>query len=53
VDGKILRFKIEATDGRDEVFVGEHTRAVVDTERFRKKVADKAQAAPLSNGLTP
>jgi fluoroacetyl-CoA thioesterase len=43
VDGKILRFKIEATDGQDKIFAGEHTRAVIDAERFRKKVADKAQ----------
>jgi fluoroacetyl-CoA thioesterase len=48
-DGKILRFKIEATDGQDEVFSGEHTRAVIDAERFRKKVADKAQAAGLAS----
>jgi fluoroacetyl-CoA thioesterase len=49
-NGKILRFRIEATDGQDEVFAGEHTRAVIDAERFRKKVADKAHAL-IQQGL--
>jgi fluoroacetyl-CoA thioesterase len=45
IDGKILTFEISAHDGQDEVFLGRHTRAVVDRARFVANLTRKAASA--------
>lgn len=42
VDGKRLRFEIEATDKEERVYSGIHERAVVSVARFKERVAGKA-----------
>jgi len=44
VDGRRLRFDVEADDGVDVIARGTHERAVVLRERFDAKVAEKAAA---------
>ena len=43
-DGRKLTFKLEARDGRELVGRGHHTRIIVDSARFRSKVAAKGAA---------
>ncbi len=43
VSGRKLVFKVEARDTRELIGRGLHTRIVVDTARFRAKVAAKLQ----------
>jgi fluoroacetyl-CoA thioesterase len=45
VDGKKVSFKVRGHDGVDLVGEGHHERAVVNTERFNVRVAEKAKAA--------
>lgn len=45
VDGRILLFRVQGTDGRDEIIVGEHTRALIDTALFYERVRKKEQSA--------
>ncbi len=45
VDGRKLRFEVEADDGVDVVARGTHERAVVLRETFDAKVAAKAKGA--------
>jgi fluoroacetyl-CoA thioesterase len=42
VDGRKLVFDVEASDDKQVVGKGRHTRVIVDTERFRAKVLAKA-----------
>jgi fluoroacetyl-CoA thioesterase len=42
VEGRKLVFEVEARDGVDLISRGTHERFVIDTERFTRKVADKA-----------
>jgi len=43
-DGRKLVFKVEARDERELVGRGRHTRIIVDSPRFRSKVASKRPA---------
>lgn len=45
VDGRKLRFEVEAHDGVDTISRGTHERVVIDAVRFRAKVAQKALRA--------
>lgn len=40
-DGRKLTFKVEARDAREVIGRGRHTRIIVDSARFRAKVAAK------------
>ncbi len=42
VDGRTLDFEVEARDAHEIIGSGTHTRVVVDTERFRDKLARKS-----------
>jgi predicted thioesterase len=42
-EGRGVRFALNARDGMEEVASGEHSRAVVDVERLRARVAAKAE----------
>ena len=42
VEGRKLRFRVEATDGIDKISAGIHERYIIDAQRFRSKVAQKA-----------
>jgi fluoroacetyl-CoA thioesterase len=42
VEGRKLRFEVEAHDGVDRISSGTHERFVIDAAKFRAKVADKA-----------
>lgn len=41
-EGKMLFFSVEARDGVDLIFEGEHSRAVIDAARFRQRIFEKA-----------
>ncbi len=43
VDGRKLRFEVEADDGVDIISRGSHERTVIDTARFREKIAKKSR----------
>ncbi len=43
-DGRKLVFNVEARDERELVGRGRHTRIIVDSQRFRSKVASKRPA---------
>jgi fluoroacetyl-CoA thioesterase len=45
VDGKRLRFDVDATDGVDPICSGSHERFVIGTDKFEAKVARKAEHA--------
>ena len=45
VDGRKLKFAVEASDGIDIISRGVHERFVIDAARFRKKVSEKAVRA--------
>ena len=42
VSGRLVTFALQARDAVEEVSKGEHTRAVVDVEKLRTRVAAKA-----------
>ena len=44
VDGRRLRFRIEAWDGVERVGEADHERFIIDRARFLARVAEKAQA---------
>jgi fluoroacetyl-CoA thioesterase len=46
VDGRKLRYEVEADDGVDLVARGTHERAVILREKFDARLAAKAAAAP-------
>lgn len=41
VNGNLVRLSIEAHDGQETIGRGTHTRAVIDMERFKKRLAKK------------
>jgi len=43
VDGRRLRFKVEATDEIDKIGEGEHERFIIDRGRFNERL-DKKRA---------
>ena len=45
VNGRLVKFALSARDGVEEISTGEHTRALVDVEKLRAKVAAKAAKA--------
>ncbi|MFM7658392.1 MAG: thioesterase family protein [Burkholderiaceae bacterium] len=45
VEGRRLRFRVEAWDGHDKISEGEHERAVVITDKFNAKLDEKKQLA--------
>jgi fluoroacetyl-CoA thioesterase len=45
VDGRKLRFEVEAHDGIDIISRGTHERVVIDAARFRAKIAEKIARA--------
>ena len=45
VEGRKLRFDVEAHDGIDIISRGSHERVVIDAQRFRKKIAEKSALA--------
>jgi fluoroacetyl-CoA thioesterase len=48
VDGRRLVFSIVAHDGIDKISEGRHERFIIDAERFRSKLAQKAGKAGLA-----
>ena len=48
VDDRTLTFRVEARDAVEIIGAGTHTRVVADTERFKVKLARKAQQIGLS-----
>jgi fluoroacetyl-CoA thioesterase len=42
VKGRMVAFSVSATDGVDPITEGTHQRAVIDAERFNRKLAEKA-----------
>ncbi len=47
VDGPVVTFQVEAHDGLEVVSKGIHKRRVIDTDRFRKRIAKKRQTKGL------
>jgi fluoroacetyl-CoA thioesterase len=45
VEGRRLRFDVEAHDGVDIISRGSHERFLIDAARFRKKIAEKSRIA--------
>ena len=45
VEGRKLKFAIEASDGIDIISRGSHERFVIDAARFRNKIAEKSARA--------
>ena len=43
LDGRKLRFEVEADDGVDIISRGSHERFLIDTARFREKIAKKSR----------
>jgi fluoroacetyl-CoA thioesterase len=46
VDGRRLRFSVEAWDEVERVAEGEHDRFIIDNDRFEQGVSDKARRLP-------
>ena len=44
VDGRRLRFKVEAWDALDKIGEGEHERFIIDRARFNERLEKKRQA---------
>lgn len=42
VDGNLVEFRVEAWDAQEKIGEGTHLRAVIDEDRFLKRVAAKA-----------
>ena len=45
VEGRRVRFRVEAWDGLDKITEGEHERAVITADKFHAKLAEKKQRA--------
>ena len=45
VDGRRVRFRVEAWDGLDKISEGEHERTIVIAEKFHARLAEKKQRA--------
>ena len=48
IDRRLVKFALSAHDGVESVSTGEHTRAVVEVEKLRTRLAAKAAAAKAS-----
>ena len=48
VDGPRITFKVKAHDGVDPIGEGRHQRFVVAWDKFKARVAQKAEAAKVS-----
>jgi len=46
VDGRTIRFRVEAHDARELIGEGEHERVVVNVAKFDQRVQRKVDAAP-------
>ena len=46
VDGKRLVFETELDDGVDVISTGTHERFIINAEKFKRKVTDKAEKHP-------
>jgi fluoroacetyl-CoA thioesterase len=44
VEGRTVRFRARAHDGHELISEGTHERVVIDSERFLRKVAEKARS---------
>ena len=44
IDGRRLRFRVEAFDGTGKIGEGCHDRFIIENERFLKKTAEKKKA---------
>jgi fluoroacetyl-CoA thioesterase len=47
VEGRRVRFRVEAWDGLDKVCVGTHERHIIDAEKFNARLALKKDKAGL------
>ncbi len=47
VDGRRVRFRVEAWDGLDKISEGEHERTFVSADKFNARLAEKRQRAGL------
>lgn len=45
IEGRKLKFYVEASDGLDRISTGTHERVLVDVARFQSRLADKAARA--------
>ena len=52
VDGRRLRFRVEARDEAELVAEAEHERFIVDAQRFLKRVTEKSERAPTNANQT-
>jgi len=43
IDGRRVTFSVQAWDSQELIFSGQHTRAVIDINRFLKRVEEKAR----------
>jgi fluoroacetyl-CoA thioesterase len=50
VEGNLVTFRAEVWDAQERVGEAEHTRAVIDLERFQRRVAAKAGGEPAPTG---
>jgi len=46
VDGRQVFFKVEAWDETEKIVTGEHTRFIIDVQRFNDKLKKKFSARP-------
>ena len=51
VEGRRLRFKIEAFDEVERIAEADHERFVIDVERFDRRIAEKARQVTTQLGL--
>ncbi|MGB4347442.1 MAG: thioesterase family protein [Burkholderiaceae bacterium] len=47
VEGRRIRFKVEAWDGLDKISEGEHERCIITPDKFNLRLADKKSRAGL------
>jgi fluoroacetyl-CoA thioesterase len=47
VEGRRVRFRVEAWDGLDKITEGEHERAIITPEKFHERLNDKKRRAGL------
>lgn len=48
VEGRRVKFAIEAWDDRDKIGEGTHWRSVVDAEKFKQRFEEKARSVKVS-----
>jgi fluoroacetyl-CoA thioesterase len=47
VEGRRVKFRVEASDGIDKIAEGFHERVIVDPAKFNMKIADKKERAGI------